>query len=362
MIGYIPIWGKPKVHFEQIKRRNNSERIVILGETEFHYNSILSEKQLLIDICDYADSKNIPVYFITGLSRKNSNLIPEDDILYNRFTVLYWPTYWFSYSLLLFNRFDTKEHNSSNGLDIELITPYRDYEHTFVCMNNQPHIHRIALMDMFAKYDLIDTNKISFRKVTDATFYYWQNPKSLFLDQESNEGIIFTRENLPNCYNNCFMHVAGESDGQTLYTLSGSTVIPLLFNKPFLNLGPQYFMKHLEDLGFLKYNEIFDYSYDSISNMEERAEVFASEIKRIEGLKNQWKQMYFKIYPKLVHNRKLALKYAFDISHFPPIYMQLSQQEFIPDDEIPYPYFHYPSVFMGNLNNIHDKFQQQKLQ
>lgn len=359
MIGYIPIWGRPRAHFDQIKRRDNANRIVILGETEFHYHSLLSDKELLIEICDYADSKKIPVYFITGLSRKNSNCISEDDVLYNRFTVFYWPTYWFAYSLLLCTRADTKEHNDSNGLYVELITPYKDYRHTFISMNNQPHVHRIAMMDMFAKYNLIDSNKISFRRTKDAIFYYWENSRPLFLDQESGPEVTFFRENLPSCYNDCFMHVAGESDAQHLYTISGSTVLPLLFNKPFLNLGPQYFMKHLESFGFLRYDDIFDYSFDSISNMEERAEVLVSELKRIEGLRNQWKDMYFKIYPKLIYNRNLALKYAFDISTFPPVFMQLSQQEFVPDDEIPWPYFHYPSLFMGHLNDINDKFKQQ---
>lgn len=356
MIGYVPIWGRPKVHFEQIQRRANATSIVILGETEFHYNSILSDKQLLIDICDYADSKHIPVYFITGLSKKNAGMIPEDDVLFNRFTILFWPTYWFAYSLLLFNRPEVTESNLNNGLNVELITPYKEYQHTFISMNHQPHIHRIAMMDMFAKYNLIETNKISFRQVKDARFYFWENPKPLFLDQGS-DTVRFHREMLPSCYNDCFMHVAGESDATNLYTISGSTVTPLLLNKPFLILGHQYFMNHLESFGFLKYDEIFDYSFDSIENYEERAEVFVSELKRIESLKPKWKQMYNKIYPKLVHNRKLVIKYAFDITNYPPLFMQLSQQEFIPDDDIPWPYFHYPQIFIQNLNNIYDRFK-----
>ncbi len=357
MIGHIPIWGNPKLHFEQIKKLRHASRIVILGETEFHYTSLCGDRQLLIDICDYADSRKIPVYFITGLSQKNSNLIPIDDPLYNRFTILYWPTFWFTYSFVLYNRLETKIANDNIGLDVELITPYKDYDHTFISMNNQPHRHRIALMDMFAKYDLINDNKISFRRTNDAMFYYWDNPRPLYLEQENTEGIKFHRETLPSCYNDCFMTVFGESDGENLYTISGSTVLPLLFNKPFLALGPQNYMMFLESFGFQRYDEIFDYTFDTVYNIEERAEVLVSEIKRIQGLKDNWKEMYFKIYPKLIANRKLAIKYAFDISKFPPIYMQLSEQEFVPTKDIPYPYFHFPNLMIGHLNNVYDKFK-----
>lgn len=360
MIGYIPIWGNSVEYFNQLKILNNVTSIVILGEVEFHYDRIRGNKQLLLMVCEYAESKNIPVYFITGLSKLDAHLLPPDHVLYNRFTLIFWPTYWFLYTFMMLNKQETKIVNDKNGLDIELITPYKDYAHTFVSMNNMPHRHRLAMMDMFAKYKLLDTNKISFRKLNQATFIHWNDPKPLFLEQETDEENIsfLNRELLPKCYNDCFMHVIGESDFEK-YTISGSVTTPLLFNKPFLTLGNINYMEYLESFGFLRYDEIFDYSFDSIENLEERAEALVKEVSRIESLKDQFKEMYSKIYPKLIHNRKLALKYVFDRSTFPPMFLQISEQEFIPTELVPFKYLHHPNNFIGFLNDFYDKFQRQ---
>lgn len=353
MIGSVSIWISHEEQFREIQKLENLTCIVILGEVEFHYDALLRNKQILIDICDFADSKGIPVYFITGLSNLDSNLLLPDDPLLNRFNLIYWPTYWFSYTFNYLNIEKNIEYNMGNGFDIQNILPYKEYNHTFLSLNNQPHTHRCMLMDMFEKYNLFENNKVSFRKHTDYNFQHWKF-KILGLDQDPQlTDQPLNRERLPACYNDCFMQVVAESEYNHKYTLSGSTCLPLLLGKPFLSLGRKNYMPFLEKFGFKRYDEIFNYEFDAIENVFQRTESLAIEVNRIQNCKKDWKQMYERIYPKLVYNRNLAIELALNVKNFPNIWLKIAEQDFIPDHCVAV----YPRLLLKNLNNLYDKFK-----
>jgi hypothetical protein len=352
MIGTISIWLPHENQLEEVRKLENLTSIVILGEVEFHYNGLLNNKQVLLDICDFADSKGIPVYFITGLSNLDSNLLSPDDPLLGRFHIIYWPTYWFSYTFKYLNLEKNKLHNSNLGIDIEEIIPFKDYSHTFLSMNNQPHVHRCILMDMFEKHNLFENNKVSFRKQTEYDFKYWAF-KILSLDQEQVLHTNLNREQLPACYNDCFMQVVTESESQTKYTLSGSTALPLLLGKPFLTLGRVGYTKFLESFGFKRYDEIFNYEYDSITDIYERTETLAIELNRIQNNRKEWANMYNSIYPKLVYNRRRAIELALDIKNFPSIWLKIAEQNYIPNHYIAVN----PKSLLQDITNLYDKFK-----
>lgn len=352
MIATISIWLNHEDQFEEIKKLGNLTSIVILGEVEFHYNALQQNKQIVIDICDFADNKGIPVYFITGLSNIDSNLLLPDDPLLNRFHIIYWPTFWLSYTFKFLNIETNRLHNLNVDIDIEKLSPYRDYSYTFLSLNNQPHVHRCALMDMFEKYNLFETNKVSFRKHTEFNFKYWKQ-KILMVDQEDISSVLFNREQLPACYNYCFMQVVTESDFCDKYTLSGSTALPLLLGKPFLTLGRVKYMEFLERFGFKRYDEIFNYQYDNLEDVYDRTEALTIELNRIQSLKKDWKTMFKKIYPKLVYNRQRAITLATDVKNFPRIWLNIAKQDYIPK----YYSSVYPKTLLQDLTELYDKFK-----
>jgi len=350
MIGTISIWMPQEEQLRDIQKLENLTCIVILGEVEFHYHALLTNKQVLIDICDFADNKAIPVYFITGLSNLDSNLLLPEDPLLNRFNLIYWPTYWFSYTFSYLNIEKNIEYNMGNGFDIQNILPYKEYNYTFLSLNNQPHTHRCMLMDMFEKHNLFENNKISFRQKTQFDFKYWKS-QILSLDQNLTDPL--NRERIPECYNDCFMQVVTESEYANKYTLSGSTCLPLLLGKPFLTLGKPHYMTFLEKFGFKRYDEIFNYEFDSIENISDRVESLALEVNRIQNCRKDWKPMYERIYPKLVYNRKLAIELALNQKNFPNIWLKIAEQDLLPNivSEV------YPKILLNKLNNLYDKFK-----
>ena len=52
MIGSISIWMPHEEQFRDIQKLENLTSIVILGEVEFHYDALLNNKKLLLDIIE----------------------------------------------------------------------------------------------------------------------------------------------------------------------------------------------------------------------------------------------------------------------------------------------------------------------
>jgi hypothetical protein len=358
MIGTISCWANFEDQFNQIKQIENLSGVLILGEMEFYYDQISGSREALNFVVDYAESKRVPVYFTTGLSHKDNKFL-DSNPLRDKIKVLYWPTYWFSSAFLRMHTDYTKPYNDELGLYIENNTDYNNkFTHTFLSMNYQPHIHRCLLMDSLAKHNLIKNNKISWRKKSRWTFKHWKQ-EMLIIDQPDAENIPIglKREKMPDSYKECFVQIVTESESQTTHTVSMSTAVPLFLCKPFLVLGKQNYMQYLEEFGFVRYDEIFDYSFDKIENLEDRVEALVHEIKRIDAQKNMFKHMYSQIYPKLVYNRKRAMQLATDDKLYPDVWKQVATQDYIPN------HFNrelYPAFFMSSMRKLRDKYRSEK--
>lgn len=358
MIGTISLWAKFEDQLTQIKEIENLSAILILGEMEFYYHTIGGSQTWLMEVIKYAELKKVPVYFTTGLSFKDSNLIESSSPFYNKFKVLYWPTYWLTYAFFRMHTDYTKPFNDELGLYIEQNTKYDKFKHTFLSMNYQPHKHRCLLMDSLAKHDLIKQNKISWRKKSLWKFDHW-NQEILIIDQPDAENVSIglRREKMPDSYKDCFMQIVTESEGETTHTISMSTAVPLFLCKPFLVLGKHNYMEYLEQFGFIRYDEIFDYSYDKIENLQDRVEALVVEIDRIHTKKHMFGHMYSQIYDKLVYNRKRAMQLATDESLYPDIWKKVATQDYIPN------WFNrelYPTFMKSSMKKLYEKYRSEK--
>lgn len=355
MIGTVSLWAHFEDQVDQLKEIKDLSAIVILGEMEFYYDKIAISTECLAQVVNYSFQKKVPLYYVTGLSSKDSNCIQPDNQFYKKYEVEYWPTFWFSYSFARMNRDYIKPFNDELEVYVDKETIYKDYKHTFLSMFNMPHIHRCKLIDMFAKHNLINDNKISWRMTSQYIFDYWKENK-LIIDQPEAESVPIglKREQAPACYKDCFMQVVTESDGIDKHTISMSTTVPLFFNKPFLTLGKHNYMEYLESFGFVRYDEIFDYSFDKIEDVGERAEALALEIKRIDSQRKNWNKMYNQIYDKLMYNKKKAISIAIDYSKFPDMWMKVAKQDYFPEQrngEL------YPIFFLAYIKKLHEKYK-----
>ena len=173
------------------------------------------------------------------------------------------------------------------------------------------------MIDMITKYDLLDKGIVTWNKTpysNDAyKFKYYDNSFRGLDDDFVNklDSFLICKE-----YHQSFLHVIGEAT-TTVPFITEKTVLPILYKKPFVTLSNTNFSDYLRKLGFELFDEIIDYSYDTIDNLEERAD---SMVQNILPLVNEnHLTLYKKLRPKLEHNYNRALEIIKDINFIPNI-------------------------------------------
>ena len=126
-------------------------------------------------------------------------------------------------------------------------------------------------------------------------------------------------------YFRCFMEVVAETFGDSCF-YTEKTTCPLLYRKPFLIHGAPYINHDLQGLGFVLYDEVFDYSFDKIEDFRERSAALADELLRLQNLKLDYKQVYIKLLPKLEHNLARVLKLMYHDEYMPRIVREYGEQ------------------------------------
>ena len=179
------------------------------------------------------------------------------------------------------------------------------FDKLFISLNSVIREHRTYFVDMLFKYKL--DGHLSFLHIDRTTieqFKYWDDPRVLRLQDKEHKNVNYYLQNLPNQWYRAPIHLISETFHTPLpngdIDISEKTTFPLLMAKPFLVAGPANFHKHLQDLGFELYTEIFDYSFDSIENYEERVDAM---IKMVSNLQyKSYDELYDKCFAKAKRN------------------------------------------------------------
>lgn len=340
--------------------------------------------------------REIHYYLITAAGDDWSKYFDENDPTYRLIKIVRYPTYFFQRTQFRLGP-DIQEywpemsnnhiaenysHNKAvTGLDIaDLNTGFdrTDFDKTFIFMNLFPKYNRALMMDMLAKHDLHDDGNISWMEynrnidrnkippgILDSQyegnfqFKFWKEPKRLYLDQVNETPGPIRWDWLPKEYASSFMQIVGESVFNSSF-ITEKTVVPLMFNKPFLVASSQNFHKKLEDIGFQLYTEIFDYSFDSYGTIEERCEGIALNVVNVKNMLRYetYNDLLSKIRNKLIHNKKHAHKLTADANFIPKeIFEFLNCEDLVPQSSIHfhnhdvkryYPYFEYSKKFYNH--------------
>jgi len=187
----------------------------------------------------------------------------------------------------------------------------------YTCYNNRPSYYRSHTVDQLAKHDLLNKGMVTYRQMTmndsDHTWDLQYVQKGTLLEDpcEKNFALNSTAEfspnNIPASYNTGLIDIVTESRiGKNEYYLSEKTNKPLLTHKPFLVVSSPGYHKWLQDeRGIEPYDEIFDYTFDSIEDDYLRIEGIIDNIKRLsEKYKTpeDLKQLYEIVKEKTMHN------------------------------------------------------------
>lgn len=280
------------------------KRVVLFGETEWELYG------LNMEIVLKCRDKNIKLVIVHGCFQSDWHAeyyskFPADlDI-----EIIFWGTYWFSFSAWCIG-------NTYRGYENQ--TFQTNFKYPFLNMNCRSHVHRCALIDELARRDLISKGKVSWhdhlQENQDFKFKYFDRKNKLRLGDDFEHKLDSFL--LPDCYHDTFMVLATESTTKANFTTE-KTVIPILFKKPFLVLAGRGYNKNLFDMGFVPYDEIFDYSFDQVEDLYDRTSMAVENVDRIINM--DWSELYNKIKHKLDYNQKLAFDISKNYSLIPDI-------------------------------------------
>jgi len=178
----------------------------------------------------------------------------------------------------------------------------------FTLFNGIPHGHRCILMDELARIDLIDTNFVTWTQINDDyRFRFWD--QEIIPDEHARydlHGNIDQFSNQNSRYWKTLLDVVPESNSINV-VWTEKTVRPLINFKPFVILGAESANIGLRKLGFELYDEIFDYSFDTLETARLRAIALAEQLQNLQNTHGPdgYNKIYEQVKPKLIHNAKV---------------------------------------------------------
>jgi len=272
---------------------NHYDRIIIFGHREIELLVLKNNPHLL----------SLPIESVIGAG---------EFIIPRQYTVTsHWKEWFFMQSL---------SHWKANH---KLPTEYTKHEkkYHFVSMNDRGHEHRCYMIDQLAKYNLIETNAVSWRNhfYSSEFKFDWQyfQPRKIMLDGP--EGYDKDRAwfNLPKQYNqSCFQLISESAMDATFIT---EKTVGALFNfMPFITIGSKHFYKQLRTLGIVDYDELFDYSFDEVDDNNLRTDMVIENVNRLAQMPfHELKLLVDSIKDKLIYNfhRSCEISLSYDKWH-----------------------------------------------
>lgn len=298
-------------------KKSKPETIYLNTDTEWVWNI----EKIHVDELYKAGVKNIYIIFSSYNSEFYKEYYEPKGIPTTN--LIFWPTFWFNWAERLCLGNKNQYQNQT----------YNEFIYPFISLNNKPHDHRCAMIDKMAKYDLLDKGIVTWNKTPYSNdnykFKYYDNS---FIGLDDDFVNILDSFLLCKEYHQAFLHVVGEATTVVPF-ITEKTVLPILYKKPFITIGSKNFSDYLRKLGFKLFDEIIDYSYDSIDDIEDRAD---NMIKNILPLVNEnYYSLYTKLLPKLEHNYNRALEIINDINFIPEIiqerYKWVKKQNIVPN-------------------------------
>lgn len=295
---YFPIVKKEKWFKDVLTKICNNRNVSL---------TILTGGHVYLNEPDYY-SEILPKYELTKLK----SLLESEYI-----KIISIPYIWFYFSI------STQFHEIYIDIYDLIRTPKSKL---FITMIKRSKEFRNFGIDMLAKHNLINdksvmtvrnsevintdnTRRIHIKSsIFNYPFKYWE-PKIMTFDQDVGDSSTIMK-NFPNKeYASSFIELVFESQTEFV-DISEKSIRPMLFMKPFLLIGDPNLNLRIKEYGFEIFEELFDYSFDKIENVEERIEGAILQLKRYEDLgPEDYDALYKKLLPKLKHNFKRLLTF-----------------------------------------------------
>lgn len=194
----------------------------------------------------------------------------------------------------------------------------------FTCYNNNAKYERKFLVDHLVKNDLLKDGIVTYRYPDNEVGHTWTYHDGTRLYDEEDYTINikpeYTAGILPKSYMRGLIDIVCETDTQEGYFIpTEKNAKPWGTLKPYLVVSSMNYHKWLlEEYGIEPYTELFDYSFDSEKNIEDRVLGIIENIKKVRTqfeTPGQKEQIYENLLPKLIKNRTAALETITTLKH-----------------------------------------------
>lgn len=311
------IWAtKFNVLIKKLKEEKPTH-LIWLGVTEFNFPESWGPSGEMKILEQILVENNINVEFITGSALNGLYLF---DRLFSpkvNITIHPFPMYWI--------------YETMKSLpDLSNVTPPPPpitEEKVYINLNRNPHPFRGMLMDSLSKNGLLNQGYNTWLRPgfygTVYDFKHWKEEKLILkndiqltgLPPESGRDLNNFVTPPPEFYSSTINLVCESTDDVLFYT--EKTFKNFFYQKPFIILGAQNINSTLKHYGFELYDEIFDYSFDTHSNIEDRVEGVVDNIKKISRMNQDVVKQ--KVSHKIKHNYHRMMEIYYGKLYIPPI-------------------------------------------
>ena len=281
--------------------QNNSEtNIRVLGAEEYAimgWDDPENEK-ILRQIKQEISNGTNTIEFVCGGFPTSNSFHPGPN-------VTYWTTFWPTKTYYELNKFGHIANNNK-------------FTKAYVNLNNKPWYFRCEMLDALSQRNLISKGAISWNETNnDYDFKYWKQQRLVIDPEYANTTEQYG--SFPPPFLESFMSLVSESTMDTIFPTE-KTYTPIYFKKPFLVWSVPNFHKALQDLGFELYDEIFDYSFDSISNNKKRLNELLDQVETV--VDKDYQKLYNLVAEKAERNYNILKNIRFDIRKVPSSILQ----------------------------------------
>ncbi len=222
----------------------------------------------------------------------------------------------------------------NNLRDFDEIWKRKPYK--FICFNGTLNTHRVYILneiinrnlDKGSIFSVVNKNNNTLKEVTEFfkefvpdfdkkiidNFYYKlpvifdRNGKEIIKDAGHSQinPMLVDTEYLNFLKNSYFSFITESCMTDSNYFKITEKTWKVIGFQPFIVAGDKGILKYLQDRGFKTFPELFDESYDEISDNLERANFILDEVERVCNMEiEKLHRIYVSLLPKIKHNHKL---------------------------------------------------------
>lgn len=290
---YYFLWGNnfPSHVYDMMKSDKLPKGFYVIGPEEWEPVHLFSDPMHLESFKSYVKEHNIDFRIIAGAINDktyNPNYVYAGDPYFENH-----PTY-FAHAIV-----DHAVMNRVRPFGIKT----NKIQKLFTSLNGRPHPWRCEFIDNMYANGLFDYGYISWHELDyDFIDYNWQHwsPKKMSFDinWDNTDGLkdLFLP---PNEFKTSAISLISESNTKCLF-YTEKTYVPIFHQRPFFIYGAPHANTYLKNMGFEIFDNIIDYSFDTIIDDTERCKAYFKEVAKLKEM--SYNEIVDSTHTRVMHN------------------------------------------------------------